>query len=219
MKSENDMIRIGVVACDMIRRELENILPEFPEVTEVIWLESALHVHPKRMKETIIQRINEVGERVDAVFLGYGFCQSLKGIEAEVAVPVVLPQYDDCIAMLLTPERYAAEVKKEVGTWFMTPGWAEIGAELVIKELRLERARKYGRDPMEMARRLFTHYRRGLYIDTGVGENERFIAMAGDFCRDFNLTLERTTASSAILREELARCVALVRQMREGTNG
>jgi hypothetical protein len=213
------MVRIGVVACDMIRRELEMILPEFPEVTEVIWLESALHVYPKRMKETIIQLMNELGERVDAVFIGYGFCQSLKGIETEVTVPVVLPQYDDCIAMLFTPQRYAAEVKKEVGTWFMTPGWAEIGAELVIKELRLERARKYGRDPMDMAKRLFTHYRRGLYIDTGVGDNEQFVAMAEQFCRDFNLTLERTSATSGILREELDRCVALARMGREGTHG
>jgi len=219
LKRVSNMVRIGVVACDMIRRELEMILPEFPQVTEVIWLESALHIYPKRMKDTIIQRINEVGEQVDAVFLGYGFCQSLKGIEAEVAVPVVLPQYDDCIAMLITPERYAAEVKKEVGTWFMTPGWAEIGAQLVIKELKLERARKYGRDPMEMARRLFTHYRRGLYIDTGVGENEQYVAMAEQFCRDFNLTLERTSASSDILREELARCVSLAQEMKERTNG
>jgi len=121
--------------------------------------------------------------------------------------------------MLITPERYAAEVKKEVGTWFMTPGWAEIGAQLVIKELKLERARKYGRDPMEMARRLFTHYRRGLYIDTGVGENEQYVAMAEQFCRDFNLTLERTSASSDILREELARCVSLAQEMKERTNG
>jgi len=121
--------------------------------------------------------------------------------------------------MLFTPERYAAEVKKEVGTWFMTPGWAEIGAELVIKELRLERARKYGRDPMDMAKRLFTHYRRGLYIDTGVGDNEQFVAMAEQFCRDFNLTLERTSATSGILREELDRCVALARMGREGTHG
>ena len=89
------------------------------------------------MKDTILDRINEMKERVDVIFLGYGYCHSLKGIEEEVDIPVFLPQYDDCIAMLLGPERYAAEVKKEAGTWFMTPGWAEISAEMVIKELRL----------------------------------------------------------------------------------
>jgi hypothetical protein len=200
------MMRIGVIACDMIKRELEKVLPNYPEVTEIFWLESALHVYPERMKATIIERINEMKERVDVVFLGYGYCQSLKGIEDEVDIPVILPQHDDCLAILMTPERYAEEKKKEVGTWFMTPGWAEIGAEMVIKELHLERARKYGKDPMALAKRLFTHYRRGLYIDTGVGDNDYFLEKAAQFCKDFDLVLEKSAAGSGILEEELARC-------------
>jgi hypothetical protein len=200
------MLKIGVIACDMIKLELQKVLPGHPEVSEVVWLESALHVYPQRMKETILAQINDMKERVDVIFLGYGFCQSLKGIEAEVDFPIVLPQYDDCLSILLTPERYAEEKRKEVGTWFMTPGWAEIGAELVIKELHLERARKYGKDPMEMAKRLFTHYRRGLNIDTGVGDTSHFLEKAAQFCQDFNLALENTTAESGILDAELARC-------------
>lgn len=199
-------MKIGVIACDMIKLELEKVLPSHPDVTEVVWLESALHVYPQKMKETILSRISEMKERVDVIFLGYGYCQSLKGIEAEADVPVILPQYDDCLSILLTPERYAEEKRKEVGTWFMTPGWAEINAELVIKELHLERARRYGKDPMEMAKRLFTHYRRGLYIDTGVGDTDHFLAKAVQFCQDFNLVLEETSAESSILEEELARC-------------
>jgi hypothetical protein len=123
-----------------------------------------------------------------------------------VDIPVILPQYDDCLSIVLTPERYAEEKRKEVGIWFMTPGWAEIGAELVIKELHLERARKYGKYPMEMAKRLFTHYRRGLNIDTGVGDTDHFLKKAVQFCRNFDLGLENTTAESDILDAELARC-------------
>jgi hypothetical protein len=200
------MMRIGVIACDMIKLELEKVLPNYPEVIDIVWLESAQHVYPKRMKETIIERINQMKDTVDVIFLGYGYCQSLKGIEDEVDIPVILPQHDDCLAMLMTPERYAEEKKKEVGTWFMTPGWADIGAELVIKELHLERARKYGKDPMALAKRLFTHYRRGLYIDTGVGDTNYFLEKATQFCKDFELVLEKTAVESGILDEELARC-------------
>lgn len=204
------MVKIGMVACDMIKLELEKVLPDFPEVVEIVWLESALHIYPERMKQTIIERVNAMQGRVDLVFLGYGYCQSLKGIEAEVEVPVLLPQYDDCLALLLTPERYAAEKNTECGTWFMTPGWAEIGAELVIKELRLDRAARYGKDPMVMAKRLFTHYRRGLYIDTGVGDSASFLKKAVRFCQDFDLKLEQTTADSGILAEELEKCRRLL---------
>lgn len=199
-------MKIGVIACDMIKLELQKVLPTHPDVTEVVWLESALHVYPQKMKETILGQIKEMKGRVDVIFLGYGYCQSLKGIEDEVDIPVILPQYDDCLSILLTPERYEEEKRKEIGTWFMTPGWAEVGAEMVIKELHLERVRKYGKDPVEMAKRLFTHYRRGLNIDTGVGDKDHFLAKATQFCQDFNLVLEKTTAESNILDEELARC-------------
>lgn len=212
LKNLNDGVRIGVVACDIMQRELEPILARTQEVAGITYLQGALHVHPQSMKETIIEKINEAKDAVDAIFLGYGYCQSLKGIEHEVDVPLVMPQIDDCIGILLTPQRYAEEVRKEVGTWFMTPGWAEVGAEMVIKELKLDRARKYGKDPMEMAKRLFTHYRRGLYIDTGVGDNEFFTEKAEEFCRDFNLTLERTTAESTILEETLAECIEVAKR-------
>jgi hypothetical protein len=102
-----------------------------------------------RLRKALVEQINEMAERVDAIFLGYGFFQSLQGIDDECSVPVILPQVDDCISLLLSPE---------------------VGFEMVIKELHLDRVIKYGKDPMEMASRLFTHYRCGLFIDTGVGE-------------------------------------------------
>lgn len=200
------MKRIGVIACDMIKRELDPILNASDDIVEVIYLEAALHVYPKKMKERVKAEIEALAGRVDVIFLGFGYCQSLQGIEAEVDARVVMPQVDDCISMLLTPKRYAEEVRKEVGTWFMSPGWAEVGADMVIKELHLDRATRYGRDPLEMAKRLFTHYRRGLFIDTGVGNDEHFLAKAGQFCRDFNLNLERTRGTLEILETTLAKC-------------
>ena len=62
---------------------------------------------------------------------------------------------------------------------------------------------KYGKDPMEMAKRLFTHYRRGLFIDTGVGNDDYYIGKSKEFCDIFKLTLEKTTGTSAVLEEHL----------------
>lgn len=199
-------MKIGVVACNILRRELDKLLGGMPEIEEVVYLDGALHISPLKMKETIRAEVDKLRGRVDVVFLGYGYCQSLKGFDREFDFPVILPQVDDCIALLLTPERYAGELKKEVGTWFMTPGWAEVGADMVIKELHLDRAERYGRKPLDMARRLFTHYKRGLYIDTGVGDNEHFITKAKEFCTDFSLTLERTAAQPVLLATWLEKC-------------
>jgi len=202
-------MRVGIIACSILQQELESILNKMQWSPEVMYLDAALHVTPQKMKNSLIEHINQMAERVDAVFLGYGFCQSLQGIEEECSIPVILPQIDDCISLLLGPDRYASEVKKETGTWFMTPGWAEVGAEMVIKELHLDRVTRYGKDPMQMAKRLFTHYRRGLFIDTGVGDRMASLTAAEKFCADFDLTLEKTTSEPILLEEWLRKAYAL----------
>ena len=208
-------MRIAVIACDMIKLEIGRLIENDPDITEVVYLEAALHVYPEKMRDALVEQIDALEGQVDAVFLGYGYCQSLKDIEQLVKVPTVLPPYDDCIMFMLTPERYAAEIEREVGTWFMSPGWAEVGAHMVIKELKLDRALKYGRDPMEMAKRLFTHYKRGLFFNTGLPEDEvgPYRDKAKEFCADFNLTFEETSVpESTLLRQELERCKRLATQ-------
>lgn len=210
-------MRVGIIACDMMRMELEKILEEMAWSPEVLFMDAALHVKPQNMRKRLITEIRKMGGRVDAVFMGYGICQSLEGIEAECDIPVILPAVDDCISLLLGTERYAGEIRKETGTWFMTPGWADVGAGMVIKELHLDRVKKYGKDPMEMARRLFTHYRRGLLIDTGVGERDEVMANARQFCTDFNLTLEETTSDCSLLRQWVAKARDLALGAEPGT--
>jgi hypothetical protein len=208
-------MRIAVIACDMIKREIDALIGSDPDITEVVYLEAALHIYPDRMREAIIEQIDALEGTVDAVFLGYGYCQSLKGIETAVNVPTVLPPYDDCVIMMLGPERYRAEIEREVGTWFMSPGWAEVSAQMVIKELKLERAARYGRDPMEMAKRLFTHYRRGLFFNTGTPaeEVESCRAQARTFCADFGIEYEEAgEASLDLIAAELERCKQLARE-------
>lgn len=208
-------MRVGIIGCSILKMELEALLEKLQWSPEVIYLDAALHVKPENMRAELVVQINQMAERVDAVFLGYGYCQSLQGIESECRIPVILPQTDDCISLLLGPARYAEEVKKETGTWFMTPGWAEVGAEMVIKELHLDRVTRYGKDPMEMARRLFTHYRRGIFIDTGVGDRHVSLVAAQKFCDDFNLTLETTEAEPYLLEEWLLTAKALTVETEE----
>lgn len=198
------MLKLGVIACDMIRRELDKLLSNMFIEVETLYIESALHCNPNKMRKRIEEAISEMADHVDVIFLGYGYCNSLKGIDEQFKLPVILPQVDDCISLLLGPERRAEEVKCEVGTWFMTPGWAEVGAEMVIKELHLDRVARYGKDPIEMAKRLFTHYRRGLLIDTGLGDMDDSRRKAAEFCRLFNLRLEETSATPVTLAMWLA---------------
>jgi hypothetical protein len=142
--------RVGIIACNILQLELEKILNKLQCYPEVIFLDSALHIEPKKMRSALIEQINEMSERVDVIFLGYGFCQSLHGIEDDCSIPIILPQVDNCISMLLSPGRYSAEVKKEAGSWFITPGWTKVGVEMVIKELHLDRVQIFLQDSLRI---------------------------------------------------------------------
>ncbi|MCG8529385.1 MAG: DUF1638 domain-containing protein [Desulfovibrionales bacterium] len=195
-------MRVGVIACEIIRLELEHLLVELEwEPDHILFLDSALHNVPDKMRTTLVEKINEMAPNVDAILLGYGTCQSLENIQDEVATPLIHPKVDDCLCMMLGPDQYAAELEKQAGTWFMTPGWADVGVEMVIKELKLDRVKKMGKDPMEFAKMMFSHYKRVLLIDTGVGNEEKMIEKSREFCHHFNLGLDRVRVDIAMLKE------------------
>ena len=164
------------------------------------------------MKESVLEKMKAIKDQVDVIFLGYGYCQSLKGIEAEIDIPVVMPQMEDCIQIFMTPEKHHEAAHKEIGTWFMSPGWAERGAEMVIKGNHLDRVVKYGKDPIEMAKRIMSAFRIGLYIDTGVGSDDYYIGKANEVCDVFSLTLEKTTGTSVVLEKHLEKARKIAAQ-------
>jgi hypothetical protein len=61
------------------------------------------------------------------VFLGYGHCQALKGLPDQVKIPVDMLEYEDCIAAVVTTERYHAKKHKGEITLIYPAGWAVNG--------------------------------------------------------------------------------------------
>ncbi|MDH4183315.1 MAG: DUF1638 domain-containing protein [Nitrospinota bacterium] len=199
-------MKIGIVSCAIMRREMEKAIKDCPWISNAIFIEAGKHVRPKELRETVREKIASIKDEVDVILLGYGVCRSLKGIEKEFDIPIVHPEGEDCIAILLTPERYHEELEKSPGTWFMTPGWAELGPQMILNELGLaQRARGLGVDQDEIIRELFAGYSRGLFIDTAVGEPDKFEQMAKQSCDLFNLRLEKTVSDSTALEDSLAK--------------
>ncbi|VAX18630.1 hypothetical protein MNBD_NITROSPINAE03-334 [hydrothermal vent metagenome] len=209
-------MRIGVVACKIMKLELDKVLSKLDGVTELVYLEEGKHVYPDKLKISVLEEINAIKDKVDVIFLGYGHCQSLKGIEDQFDIPIVHPDAEDCIGILLTPERYAHEITKEAGTWFMTPGWAEAGADMILKALHLDKFDNKEVDTKELTDELFAGYTRGLFIDTGVGNDEYFIDKAKQSCEMFDVRLEKTVSSSTILEDSLAKCREIAGGLTEG---
>ena len=130
---------VGVICCRVLEKEIKAAIRGVPEVTHLEVMEWGLHIQPNRLLENVNQRIRSLEGHVDAVMLGYGRCQALDKLPSDFTVPVLRPEGEDCIGVLLGQHRYEEELKREAGTWFLTPGWTELGMEFIFQQLQLEK--------------------------------------------------------------------------------
>ena len=146
--------------------------------------------------------------QVEAVVLGYGRCQAMNRLPADFQVPIFRPEAEDCIGVLLGQEQYDQEIRKEAGTWFFSRGWTEMGMDFIFHELQVNRLAEKGLDPLKIAHRMLKDFMRGLYIETGLEDDQRLWTKALDISREFNLRLERTTGSLSLLKQTIEKALA-----------
>lgn len=198
---------LGVICCRVLEREVKAILLDVPEVSSLEVMDWGLHTRPDHLLEVLVERIRSLQEHVDAIMLGYGRCLALDRLPDDFKVPVFYPEGDDCIGVLLSQERYAHELLEEAGTWFLTPGWTEMGMEFIFHELQVNRLAEKGIDPLKIAHRMLKDYTRALFIDMHLGDQERLLEKAQEIAAEFNLRLERTEGSLAGLKAALGRAL------------
>jgi hypothetical protein len=125
-----------------------------------------LHLHPDELKKVIMEKLNSMPADLDVVFLGYGHCQALQVLPEQVKMPVVMLEYEDCIAAMLTTERYHAKKKNGGITWFYPVGWAIKGMPGMVDLFHLDSAEGY--PPEYFLRIMFDGFSRCLFIDTEI---------------------------------------------------
>ncbi|MGD1059926.1 MAG: DUF1638 domain-containing protein [Methanomassiliicoccales archaeon] len=204
--------RIGIIACEILKREIEMLTKDDPDFVHREYLEFALHIDSAVLKEKVTEKVNSLKGKVDAVLLGYAVCQSLKGVTKQLSVPTVMLDSDDCIGVLITPEEYEREKRVCTGTWFSSPGWAELGFDGAVKELHLDVMRAEGYEPIYFLKMLFEGYKRSLYIDTGTGEKEKYMEKAKDFAYQLNLRHEERASNLRELTKAIAKVKELARK-------
>lgn len=111
-----------MVVCEVLKRELGKLIENDPDMVHKEYPDFDLHFGP---------------EKVNAVLLGYPTFHSKKGVTKEVKMPMVMLEGDDLIATPLIPVVHAEGKRIGAGTWFRSPGWAELGKKGAIRELHL----------------------------------------------------------------------------------
>lgn len=204
-------MRIGVVACESFRKEMDLITEGDPDIVHKEYLEFGLHSYPQDLKRAVVEHVNALAGKVDAVFLGFGTCNSLKDVCKELVVPTVTIEADDCVGALLTNEEYAREKKICAGTLFAIPFVSEMGTEYFEKELysKMPNYQELGVDVQWFLDMLFGGYSRVLLVDTGVGDHEDLRSRSMEMADRLKLRYEERQGTLQGLRDCLQRTKTL----------
>ena len=203
--------RLAIIACEILKLELEKLTDGWDDVVHKEYLEFALHINADDLRAKVLDKLNALEGQADAVFLGYAVCQSLSGITAHLKVPTVMLEGDDCIAAVLGPVEYERQKRSYGGTWFNTPGWAILGIDGAIKELHLDSMVDQGYEPRYFLDILFKNYELCVYVDTEVEGAERYEEMSRRFAEELGLRHENRPCGTANLKRFLDRARQLAR--------
>jgi hypothetical protein len=202
---------VGILCCQVLEQEVRSLIQRLPAAYHLEVLEWGLHARPLDLLYQLTERIRAIEDRVAAIVLAFGRCQTLDRLPSDFKVPVLYPPGDDCIGVLLGQERYLEELYHEAGTWFLSPGWAELGMEFIFREVQASDLAQRGIDPMQVARRMLDGYKRVLLIDTGVGDRRRLRERAQEIADLFCWRIDTVNGSLALIEETFWKALALDR--------
>ncbi len=137
-------MRLKLIACKALSRELSYILALSKNTVDVTWLRQKYHDTPEILHKVLQQEIDAVeseedihtnklgfaadGEKDDfeAILLGYGLCSNaILGLTAKKH-KLVIPKAHDCITLLLgSKERYKECFHSMPGCFWYTASWVE----------------------------------------------------------------------------------------------
>ena len=142
-----------LIACEVLRVELEHLRDVLDLPVRLEFLEQTLHDNPEALRRELqaaINRAEDSPEPPQALLLGYGLCgRGLTGVSSRKAV-LVIPRVHDCIPLLLGVDQdRSGELARSGGTYWFSPGWLGYSQVAFIKERgkrRAEYEEKYGPD-------------------------------------------------------------------------
>lgn len=192
-------IKAVICACRTIEDEINYVLEENKIDFPVIYMEPGLHEKPAKLNSAIQETIDRISN-VDFVLLGYALCgNGLLGLMSKQAT-LVLPQYHDCLAMLLgSDDRYRAHLGG-LGALFLTRGWMkhfnpkQKFYEVLVPRLGNEKA-------LQFSKRVLENYKRFALIETDAYEQEAVFREMEEQAKFFNLQTHRIQGTLDILRK------------------
>lgn len=193
-----------IVACEVLRNELETVLAKTAPGARVSYVEGALHDYPDRLRVALQERIDAAPGDGEVLLCCARCSNGTVGLKAG-AHRLVLPATDDCISLLLgSRQRYLEEHARQPGTYYYTRGWVDYIDDPYKEYLKV--IPKYGEEKAaRVARLIMEHYTRVAVIRTpgvpGLEDKREYLRTVSEF---YELPLEVLEGSLRFIQKLVA---------------
>jgi hypothetical protein len=207
--------RIYLLACDVLKAELELLTAGATHIVQTHYLPMGLHDQPAILRSELqaCLSIAEFMPDVEAVVLMFGLCGNGTAGLVPRRVPLVLPRAHDCITLYLgSRERYAAYHQAHPDAYFYTPGWMDgkrtPGPER-LESLRMEFSARFD-DPddveylLDLERDMWRRRGRAAYIDLGLRDDSQYRQQLAHCTHWLGWQSETLAGDPTLIRDTLA---------------
>ena len=216
------MLKLKVLACDVLRREIFWIASRSPCYVDVSFLPQGLHKTPDKLRAVLNENIEKANlefpcdhceekSHYDYIIIVYGLCDNGITNLSSPKIPLVIPRAHDCITLLLgSRERYVEFFHQSPGTYWYSRGWIE--CSLQPGEERYNKARQqyvdqFGEDNadylMEMEQGWYKSYERAFFIDWEDLGNSEYYRSYTKKCADYLNWKYKECQGSPLLLEKI----------------
>ena len=188
-------MKAKVFVCSTLADEIKKVLPQGMSYE---LLPYALHQEPQKLNLELQARIDSDKDH-DTLLFGYGLCSNGVVNLHSLTHTLVIPRVHDCISLLLGSRQiYQREFEKCPGTYYLSKGWIDQGAEPQAEFL--EYCAKHGeRSARYIIASMYHHYNKLVFIDTGVGNYESLVNYSKQVAEFMGATFEERKGSSQLL--------------------
>lgn len=154
-----------IIICSSLDKHVDAAQKKMNTDYPVISVDRKYHDDPKKMKEKLLEKIEELPPEVDTILMALGFCGG--SLEAmPLTKRMVVPRVDDCITMLLhTDDNWHSNLKKPGHMYLRDRDTGAYSVEGMKKKWYEE----YGEEDGEFIfETMFSNYTNADIIDTGV---------------------------------------------------
>ncbi len=201
-----------MLACDILRPELEMLCARMAEPPAITYLEVGLHDVPDKLRAAFQEAVDAMEDENEGeltILCGYTLCgRGLCGVQANRAT-LVIPRLHDCVPLFLGITPKEALVRVPGPTLWISAGIQGklTSALLAIDEHRSEYEKKFGPARaarlLEAERRMFANYTKLCYIRWADMQPSR-AADAKKIADYLSLPYAETEGSTGYLAELLA---------------